>query len=78
MKHFSTYLLSLLFITPFASANALQKEQTNKKIDNTPDQDFLEFLVEMEELTGEGFDDWLEQDKQIDEDNIQEENTHEN
>lgn len=48
------HILWMLFLLSF-SANANQNESV--------DADFLEFLAEMEEVTGNGFNTWLESDE---------------
>lgn len=45
--------------------------QADSPNDDSLDAEFLEFLAEVEESTGEGFDLWLEFDTEADEDEEQ-------
>ena len=57
--------LSLFVLT---TARAEQVEELH------PDADFLEFLAEVDEATGDGFESWLETDAVADTDTTDEEN----
>lgn len=60
MKVKKTLLLLVLVTCTTAIANANQEQV---------DPDFLDFLVEMEEVTGDGFETWLETENQDENEN---------
>ena len=55
MKVLVTPLLSLFFLNPFTVAIT----QADTSEDFQADANFLEFLAEVDEATGDGFDTWL-------------------
>ena len=56
MKRITT---SLLFLLLFLNILLLTVAQADTSENQQPDADFLEFLAEMDEVTGDGFETWL-------------------
>lgn len=56
MKAKSTINLTLVFVSFILQTMLINIANAN---DDEVDADFLEFLAEMEEVTGSGFDSWL-------------------
>lgn len=54
----------LLVISPFIFL--ITSVQANTNNEELPDADFLVFLAEVDEATGDGFDTWLETDTAAD------------
>jgi len=73
MKAKPVLLLLIMFVLLATKANANKNQEEI-------DSDFLEFLADMEEVTGDGFENWLETDtaadvnSEIDSSNTKEQN----
>jgi len=59
MKAKPALLLLMIFLLLAVKANTNQDQQEI-------DSDFLEFLADMEEVTGDGFENWLEAETETD------------
>lgn len=69
-----------LFLTGFIGSLSSTFANTfaNEPSDDAPDAEFLEFLADIEELTGDNFFSWLEQDEENTDDDYRQEKPHEN
>lgn len=64
-KHTIFYFLCLALLSPLAKANQQQAQESSSNAYSN-DMEFFEFLADMEETTGTGFERWLEDGSDID------------